>query len=402
MRILLSIFCCVLLCGFGEAADQVQGNNAFALDLYKTLKDKQSGNLFFSPYSISSAVAMTSVGAKEETKSEIDSVFHFDSNPHMLAGSFARINESMNTVQGTPEEFPQLYLANRIWMQVETPFEIDFVDTLDREFKSGIDALNFEENPEDSRQELNRWVAENTRGKIQDLFPAGSIHEGTRLVLASAIYLSAPWKMQFDKSNTTHEMFYLENDNMTLVEMMNTTSFFNFFNNEELALLELPYGLEKGGESNLAMMVLLPKQVDGLAQIEQTLTPDALNTWMESMTIQDVQVRLPKFQMSQDLSLVETLDGMGMHQAFTSAADFSGITGSRDIAIDNILHKAYIGVDEAGTEAAAATGVTVMLTSLIESPDEDPYYFLADHPFLFLIVDRNTSSILFMGRYASP
>lgn len=380
--------------------DQVKGNNAFAVELYQQLKGTTQSNLFFSPYSISSAMAMTSMGSNGETKNQIDQVLHFNTDPNALAAAFSLLNDQIVTSKDVPEAFPQVNLANGMWMQVEKPFMPEFVDVLEKYFKSGIYALNFAENPEPSRQEINQWVENRTNGKINDLLPVGSITPDTHLVIASAIYMQAPWQIQFDPSMTTHEMFFHDSA-MSLVEMMNETSAFQFMKNDEFAALEMPYGLEKGGDAELAMLIFLPNEMEGLAQFEQGLTADKLKSWMDQMNYADVQVRLPKFKLSDDISLKETLSKMGMPLAFTSAADFSGISGTKDLAIDNVVHKAYIGVDEEGTEAAAATGVVVSLTSLVEQV-EPPYYFSADHPFFFVIVDKKTDSILFMGRYTNP
>lgn len=382
--------------------DQVQGNNAFALELYSNLKDTTKGNLFVSPYSISSAMAMTSIGANGATKNEIDQVLHFNSERNALATSFLNLNDQIVTPKDAPEDFPQINIANSMWMQVERPFMPEFVGVLDKYFKSGIYALNFAENPEPSRLEINQWVEDQTRGKITDLFPAGSIHQDTHLVIANAIYMQAPWKVRFDKSNTTHEMFYHGEDNLALVEMMNATSTFRFMKNEQFALLEMPYGLEKGGIGELAMLVFLPNEINGLAQLEKDLSAEKLQGWIEQLDYTDVQVRFPKFKLEYDISLKETLSKMGMPTAFSPAADFSGISGTHDLAIDNVVHKAYINVDEKGTEAAAATGVVIGLTSLGEEIDVEPYYFMPDHPFLMMIVDQKTGTILFMGRYADP
>lgn len=380
--------------------EQVQGNNAFALDLYANVKSKKTGNLFISPYSVSSALAMTSMGAREETKKEIDKVFHFNPDAAALASSFSMLNHQITTSQYTPAEFPQLNIANGMWMQVETPFVPEFVDVLEKQFKSGIYALNFAENPEDSRQEINTWVEDRTQGKIKGLFPAGSINEGTHLVLASAVYMKAPWKIQFNEENTTHDSFYYQKDQFSLVEMMNTISTFKFLEKEEFAVVELPYGLEKGSASNLAMLVFLPKEVDGLHKFEQQMNAKQVQSWIQQMSDREVQVRLPKFKLESDVSLSATLAEMGMPLAFSDAADFSGITGNADTMIDSVIHKAFIEVSEKGTEAAAATGVAMTLCMMNDV--EYPYYFSAEHPFVFMIVDKTTDSILFMGRIVKP
>jgi serpin B len=400
--VLAATLCFSSFCVADETTlNQVPGNNTFAIDLYQQLKESKQNNLFVSPYSISSAMAMTSMGASGETKNEIDKVLHFNRDPSALATSFSVLNDQIITAKDKPEAFPLVTLANGMWMQVERPFMPEFVDTLDHYFKSGIYALNFAENPEPSRQEINQWVEDRTNRKITDLFPAGSITDKTHLVIASAIYMQAPWKIPFEKENTTHEMFFYD-EVMSLVEMMNTTSAFRFMKNDAFALLEMPYGLEKGGKAELAMLVFLPNDMNGLAKLEQGLSADKLKNWMDQMDYTDVQVRFPKFKLSYDASLKAVLSEMGMPLAFTDGADFSGISGARDLAIDDVVHKAYIDIDEKGTEAAAATGVVVSLTSLVEESDVPPYYFLADHPFLFMIVDKTTDSILFMGRYADP
>lgn len=374
---------------------QIKGNQRFALDLYNQLKD-QKGNLLFSPYSISSALAMTSVGAKGKTKAEIDKAMHFHADSSKLAAFFGRLNSLLATPAAAPE-WPQLKISNAFWMQVEVPYMPEYVETLEKDFKAGVFAHNFAENPEDARAEINQWVEGETQGRIKDLFPEGSITSRTRLVLANTIYMLAPWRKAFEPLQTTQEIFFVSENETVSADMMNTLDVFNLAINDDCAILELPYGLEKGMGPNLAMLIFLPHKKEGLKDIEKLLI-DQNHKWAFPKEYRDVQVSIPKFKIENSFSLKQQLHQLGINEAFSSDADFSRITDQEPITIDDIVHKTFMNVDESGTEAAAATGITFRTTSM----PIDPYQFVADHPFLFMVVDKKTGSILFMGRVVNP
>lgn len=373
----------------------VTNNNTFAFDLYAQLKSKQ-GNLFFSPYSISSALAMTAVGAAGKTKSEMDTVLHFNPDSSALASGFAALNRQLITSKPSKDALPQLLLANSLWLQKGFPVLPAFTSLLANNFHNTTHEADFKNNPDEARKAINQWVLNETQSKIKDLFPAKSLDQNTRLVIASAIYMQAKWAKLFQKNATVTAPFHETKDSVVNVEMMTQTGFYRLLVHDQFALIEIPYAVESEQDPELALLILLPDKNTELSPMEKEWLSDNLRGWMSLMESQNVKLSLPRFKMEEELALKEILQAMGMRQAFDGKADFSGINDDKNLMIDKVLHKAYIAVDEKGTEAAAATAVAIGLKSMrVTTP---PYHFLADHPFLFAILDKKTGSILFLGR----
>ena len=380
----------------------VKGNTQFAFDLYAQLKN-QDGNLFFSPYSISTALAMTYAGAKCETAEHIAQTLHFpECNGSESPGwmrtteqfhrAFGRLIDRLNQ-QGRKGDY-QLSLANALWGQKGYPFLDSFIELNGQYYHAGLENVDFVKETEKSRLKINQWVEDQTQDKIKDLIPEGILDAMTRLVLTNAIYFKGDWASKFDKDNTSDAPFYLLSDETVTVPLMFQKEKFNYGQTDALQLLELPY---KGDD--LSMLVLLPKEKGGLADLEEQLTTETLAEWQKRMRKREVKVHLSKFKMTSKFSLSDTLAAMGMPDAFDGTkADFSRIDGSRSLYISEVLHKAFVEVNEEGTEAAAATGVIISRTSLPAPPP----VFCADHPFVFVIKDNNTQSILFIGRVADP
>ena len=380
----------------------VKGNTQFAFDLYAQLKN-QDGNLFFSPYSISTALAMTYAGAKCETAEHIAQTLHFpECNGSESPGwmrtteqfhrAFGRLIDRLNQ-QGRKGDY-QLSLANALWGQKGYPFLDSFIELNGQYYHAGLENVDFVKETEKSRLKINQWVEDQTQDKIKDLIPEGILDAMTRLVLTNAIYFKGDWASKFDKDNTSDAPFYLLSDETVTVPLMFQKEKFNYGQTDALQLLELPY---KGDD--LSMLVLLPKEKGGLADLEEQLTTETLAEWQKRMRKREVKVHLSKFKMTSKFSLSDTLAAMGMPDAFDGTkADFSRIDGSRSLYISEVLHKAFVEVNEEGTEAAAATGVIISRTSLPAPPP----VFRADHPFVFVIKDNNTQSILFIGRVADP
>jgi serpin B len=387
------------LAAAGRAADAdpkadrdaaVKGDTAFALDLYARLRT-DDGNLFFSPYSISTALAMTRAGARGDTAAEMDKVLHFTLPQDRLHAAFAALGKEIN---GDPEDNKrgyQLRTANALWGQNGYPFAPDFLKLVKDSYGGGLNLLDFAGATEDARQTINAWVEKQTNDKIKELLAKGILTEDTKLVLTNAIYFKGDWARQFKKDLTRDEPFHFTAHKSVTVPLMKQWGAFRAYNGEALQALELPYA---GGA--LSMVVLLPRQVDGLADLEKALTPERLNGWHGQLRkVDEMEVSLPKFKMTWNLDLSETLKDMGMPTAFSGAADFSGFTGGRnELQVTHVIHKAYVDVNEEGTEAAAATAVIVDAS--------DPPQFRADHPFLFLIRDSRNGSILFLGRVTDP
>jgi serpin B len=375
----------------------VEGGNLFAVDLYRKLGEG-GGNLFFSPLSLSTALAMTSAGAAGETEEEMEEVLHFPVDVESVHPSFGALAESL--AKGSSADGYRLDIANRLWGQPDFEFEEEFLAVSKQHYGAGFETLDFAKAPEKARETINRWVEEQTERRIQDLLPPGSIEALTRLVLTNAVYFKGDWLNQFDPKSTEKAPFYAEAERSVEVPLMMRKGDYRYVRYPDFQVLELPYVGE-----DLSMIVVLPAVRDGLADLEAQLSTEKLTGWIRGMVQKEVTVYLPRFEMNTGFSMKDTLSEMGMPSAFVppqegdpDSADFSRMTGARDLFINGVFHKAFVKVNEEGTEAAAATGVTIGLTSMPLEPE----VFRADHPFLFLVRDRVTGSILFMGRLVDP
>lgn len=371
-----------------DIGDLVKGINAFAFNLYSQLKADKNKNIFFSPWSLSSAFAITYEGARGQTASEIQKVFNLPSDSALRRESFLKLYQRTNQSKDYI-----LRTANALWAQKKYPFLKSYKDIVLRYYKGNITNLDFVGNPEASRQTINSWVAKQTNDKIKDLLPRGSITPLTRLVITNAVYFKGTWLIQFDPKQTKEEDFKVNPDKTIKVPMMCLKEKqFPYAETDNLQVLELPY---KGEE--ISMLILLPKGFD-LKPAEEALNPDKLKKLETNLRRTEVDVYLPKFKLETKYFLVDTLKRMGMKRAFQGGmADFSGMDGTKTLFITSVIHQGYVDVNEEGTEAAAATGVVVGRLAL--TPRK---IFRADHPFLFLIRDRKTGLILFLGRLMEP
>jgi serpin B len=364
----------------------VDANNKFALQLYGELS-KADGNIFYSPYSISSALAMTYEGAKGKTADEIKSVFHFPENS-ILRPNFAAIYNSIN--EGAKDY--ELRTGNALWVQYDYPLLDDYTERVERYYGGRAANLDFVNEQEKSRETINNFIEEQTNNKIKELIPEGVINEMTRLILTNAIYFKGTWEWEFDKSKTRQENFKITPSNSVKVPMMYMKpkkAKFNYAETEELQILELPYKGDK-----ISMLILLPKEnLEAL----KPLTLEKLKRWKSQMRETKLDgIYLPKFEFDAKYFMNDVLSKLGMPTAFSGEADFSGMSGKKDLYISSVIHQAYVKVDEKGTEAAAATAVTVITAMPISK------IFRADHPFIFIIQDKETGNILFMGRVVNP
>ncbi|MDK2890325.1 MAG: serpin [Methanoculleus sp.] len=375
------------------------GNNRFAADLYRQLAsdpDYAGQNLFFSPYSISSALAITYEGARGTTADEIQSVLHLPQNESLRRSGFAGLDAVLNRGDANYT----LRTANALWAQEAYPFLPEYIETAGRWYSANATNLDFASNPEGSRQTINRWVEERTEDKIRDLLPAGSINPLTRLVITNAIYFKGTWVEQFDANETTEEEFRVAPNETVQVEMMQRTdedAIYGYTETDTLQVLEMPYAHGNGTE--LSMLVLLPRE-DNLTAAEEALDAETVAGLRESLVRERVRVFFPKFTLETEYRLPRALAAMGMPTAFSDDADFSGMDGTEMLFVSEVVHKAFVDVNEEGTEAAAATGVVVNLKAA-PGGDTTPV-FRADHPFVFLIVEEDSGTILFMGRVANP
>jgi serpin B len=374
----------------------VEGNSTFALKLYQLLKN-QDGNLFYSPYSISEALAMTYGGSHAETEQQMSSAMQFLLGQDKLHSAFNYLDLELakrgQGSKGTDEKGFRLNVVNAIWGQKDFKFNADYLDLLAQNYGAGLRIADYIKSPEPSRQTINQWVSDQTEDKIKDLLPKGSINELTRLVLTNAIYFNAAWASQFEKEATVNGIFTLLNGNQVSISMMRQMKYFSYSEGDNYQAVQLPYD-----GNQLAMIILLP-QIDQINTLESGLTGQEVSQIIQSLKGNEVDLTLPKFKIEAEFSLNNALSQLGMPDAFDpNKADFSGMDGQEDLYITDVVHKAFVSVDEAGTEAAAATGVVVGTTSM----PVDVKVMNIDHPFIFLIHDIQTGTILFIGRVMNP
>ena len=365
--------------------------HAFTTAAYKQLAGGDA-NLILSPFNISTALSMVLAGARGQTAQEIQSVLRLHYDPtydSALGAMLAGLTKAANAGGS------QLHTANGLWAQKGFAIQPAFESTLASNYHAPLTPLDFIANPEAARSRINGWTEEQTKGKIQNLLPAGSLDAQTRLVLTSAIYFYGKWQEPFAASRTQLAPFTLPAGATTQADFMNQTARFGYAETPSAQILEMRYA---GAE--IAFDVLLPKAPAGLPGVEKSLTPENLTGWLGKLTPRSVEVSLPKFRAESEFSLGKALSAMGMPTAFTGKADFSGIDPQRGLTISEVVHKAFVDVSEQGTEAAAATGVTMRATAVLRA--EPPVVFRADHPFLFLIRDAGSGVVLFIGRLTNP
>jgi serpin B len=381
-----------------DRTDLSDGNGAFAFDLYQQLKTGE-GNLFYSPYSISAALAMTYAGAGGTTAERMARALHFDLPQEKLHPAFNWLDSELakrgEGAGGKDDEGFRLNVVNAIWGQKDYEFKVAFLDTLAENYSAGLRILDFISEPEKSRITINDWVSEQTEERIQDLIAPGGITPLTRLVLTNAIYFNAAWENQFYEEATTDLPFYLLGGGSVTVPMMRQTESFGYAEGDNYQAVELPYD---GRE--LSMVILLPTE-GKFTEFENGLDYRQADGIIGSLKDKRVKLTMPKFEFESEFSLKQALSALGMAEAFSGGADFSGMTGNNDLFIGDVVHKAFVSVDENGTEAAAATAV-VMVTSAPGPKPEEPVTVTVDRPFIFLIQDIETGAILFIGRVMNP
>jgi len=369
----------------------VNDNTAFTLDLYTQLKSKE-GNLFFSPFSISTALGMTYAGARENTAKQMADVLHFPEGQDQLHHAMGDLISDLNDVQKQGDI--ELRVANALWAQKDYKFLKEFSRVILNSYRAELKHVDFAIVHEAARQAINAWVEQQTNQKIKDMIQPGVLDALTRLVLVNAIYFRGFWDSQFKESDTRDHDFWISPQSRLSKPMMHQEKKFRYFEDERLQILEMPYK-----NRVLSLVVLLPKKRYGLVELESSLNLENIMSWQNRMQERKVEVFFPKFKIESQFSLSSNLIAMGMSDAFSpDRADFSGMVGHKNLYISAVIHKAFVQVNEEGTEAAAATGAVVGVTSIaLPLP-----VFKADHPFIFFIRDNASQSILFFGRIIDP
>jgi len=378
-----------------DISSLTDGNSVFAFNIYKLLSEEE-GNLFYSPYSISAALAMTYAGASGDTEKQMADTLQFYLSQNQLHPAFNSLDQELASrgegAQGKDGEGFRLNIVNAIWGQKDYAFLTSFLDTLAENYGAGLRILDFINETEPSRITINDWVSDETEGRIEDLIPQGAISQMTRLVLTNAIYFNAAWQYPFEEDMTSPGVFYLLNGEEVTVSMMEQRESLSYTEGDNYQAVELPYDGQE-----LSMVILLPDSGQ-FGAFEEAIEYQKVKDIIENLERREVRLTMPKFEFDSSFGLKETLIDMGMPVAFSAGADFSGMTGEKDLFISDVIHKAFVSVDEAGTEAAAATAVIMELTAIPETPVE----VTLNRPFIFLIRDIETGAILFVGRVMNP
>lgn len=362
--------------------------NRFSLEIYRQLAFEKNDNVFISPYSVFVALAMTYEGARGETAEEMYNVLNFPQNNDTSLCSFGKIYNLLNQ----KKEYT-LSTANALWIQENYPFLNEYLNFIENYYIGKATEVDFS-NVDAAALLINQWVEEITNGKIKDFLKGSDIHPLTALILTNAIYFKGDWKIQFDPEITTEKDFEISKEDVIKVSMMSHSvpeTEFNYTETEELQILEMPYKGDK-----ISMVIILPKEND-IASVDKIISLENISKWIDNFSLTTVQVEFPKFTFETKYLLKENLMNMGMKLPFDPSADFSGMTGNKNLYIDKVIHQAVIEVNEEGTEAAAATSV-----HMIETAQPQVVEFTADHPFIFLIQHKETGNLLFMGRLINP
>lgn len=374
----------------------IEGNVEFAFDIYQALKS-EDGNLFYSPHSISLALAMAYAGARGETERQMADTLNFNLSQDKLHPTLNYLDIELakrgESAQGKDDKGFRLNIVNALWGQTDYEFQSEFLDTLAVNYGAGLRVLDYINETEKSRVTINNWVEKETEGRIKDLIPQGAIDELTRLVLTNAIYFNAAWLHTFNDYATADGAFYLIDGTQISVPMMKQTEYFGYTTGNGYKSIELPYD-----GSEMSMVIMLP-DTGNFEGFENNLNAQQMQDIIENQQHSRVNLTMPKFEFESEFGLNDILSDMGMPIAFTEDADFTGISTHEKLLITDVIHKAFVAVDEDGTEAAAATAVIVGTTS---APIDEPIDFTIDRPFIFLIRDIETGAILFLGRVMNP
>ena len=368
------------------------GANAFGVDLYRDLASKDGANLFISPTSISTALAMVYAGANGQTAADIAKTMHYDLPADRFHAASGDLLKSMQI----KAEGRRLAVANALWVEKSYVLSPAYLALTEKHYGAGVKKMDFSKRTQ-AVGTINKWVSDNTEQKIKNLFSPSDVTAATRLVLTNTVYLKADWADPFKKSATHDAPFHLSGDKSVTAPMMSQQRRYLYAKADGAQMLSIPY---QGDE--LAFVIVLPDAVDGLGAIEKKLSAAQLSSWQGALKSSSalVNLQIPKLKFQAKYPLEQPLKQLGMANAFSDQADFSGMSAKRDLKIDKVIHQTYLAVDETGTEAAAATGVTMALTAAM--PVDMPIMFHADHPFLFWIEDKRSGAILFMGRVTDP
>ncbi len=377
---------------------QTQGNSKLAVELYYRLATTP-GNLFFSPFSLSSAFLMPYIGSKGATHAQIQQVMHYLSADQNLYDTFSWFNKYLSASWMTGPNETRLFLANSLWIQNDLKILYKFLETSTKQLGFDTRQVDFKRNLASASLNINEWVREKTGGRIAEIIGPDALDSQTKLVVISAIFMKAVWRHAFDPALTTNMPFFVANNKTIAVPMMTTTALFPIYQTRDYTVIDLPYREGEVTHPQLSFLLFLPQETFGLSLVEPQILATSVDSFLKNLESHPVILSLPKFKISQELTLSRIFQKLGLFLPFSTAADFSEITGKADLMINDVIHQAFLSVDEKGTEAVAATAISIGMKSM---PAASPFIFKADHPFMFMIIDRKTRSILFMGRCVNP
>lgn len=383
-----------------EIAELLIGNTEFTFYMYHQLAGSEKGNFLYSPYSISLALAMTYAGARGETENQMSQTLQFTLPQDLLHPAFNRLDLILAS-RSAPDEWDEtegfkLNIANSIWGQNGYNFKPEFLDILAENYGAGLRLTNFAKSPDEARVTINEWVEEQTEDRIKDLLAPGTVDVLTRMILVNAIYFNAAWAFPFEEDYTEDDFFYPLDGGPVEVPMMYQTERFRINIEAGYSAIQLPYE-----RWELGMVIMMPDE-GRFEEFEDSLDVEKVQDIIDGLSSWEVRLTMPKFTYESGFNLKDTLSAMGMPVAFEPYnADFSGMDGTRELYIFDVIHKAFIKVDEEGTEAAAATAVIMEMTSA-EMDEPEPILLSIDRPFIYLIRDIRTGSILFVGRVMNP
>ncbi len=368
----------------------IAGNNQFALELYREISTFDQ-NVFFSPYSISTALAMTYAGARGETEAQMSKVLHFDRDQQAF---HPKVRDLLAYIEGLNNgDSVEMTTAQAVFAQRDFDFLDSYMGLMKQNYKAGVQLVDFKKELEKSRLLINDWVAKKTNDRIQNLIPQGMINQLARMVLVNAVYFKGSWSAAFDEKLTSAHSFFLPDGKSLQVPFMKKdNAVFKYYSDEDLQIAEIPYA-----DSSMSLVILLPARQVSFSAFEQKLTSAQYSEWMKALKPEIINLMIPKFKTTSELELSDVLKKMGMPEAFSLQADFSGMDGKKDLMIDKVIHKAFVDVNEKGTEAAAATAVVIRQKTAIVRPG-----FIANRPFIMILKENKYDNILFMGRINNP
>jgi serpin B len=373
----------------------VKDNTVFAIELYKKLCS-ETGNIAISPYSISASLAMACAGARGDTQKQMTETLRFSVEPKSVQPAFESLRLMLDKLEG--KGGVSLNVANSLWTQKGYDISPEYKDLLKKYFGASLISLDYKSQTGEAIKTINDWVDAKTKGRIKDVITPDSINPNTKMVLTNGIYFKGDWEEKFDYDLTEDSNFFISSDDSIEIQMMKHTGVFKYAKIESLQILEIPYA-----DNELSMIAILPKDTEGIGALERNLSSENLNIWKSKMGSTKVLAHIPRFKILSSFDLSDALVSMGMIDAFNSRdANFNGIAPRNDdpLFLSTLIHKAFVEVNEEGTQASAAT--SVIATDEISLNDTQIPVFRADHPFIFLIQENQTGSILFMGRVSEP